>query len=327
MSRHYLLLPLIPLMATFAPFADARAKAYEESTKKHSWFSLSRPAKKTPEAQLAWARQLHQQGRLRKATRAYRALAVTWPGSPEVVLGRLGMAQTLDERGKREDAFDAYHELATRFTGGYSYDQVVTRQFEIARETMERRRGGIFFFGGFRAPERAVPMFEKTLQNAPRAPFAAEAQYLIGRAYEESEQLELAVVAYMTAQHRYPNSPWAPKAAFGRARALVRLSEESPNDEEALEQAWAAVVVFINTYPQSDDIELARAYRDTLLRRRARAAYDKAVFYDRIARRPAAAWRAYDNFVRQFPNSEWTAIARARMESLAPLVENQNESN
>jgi outer membrane protein assembly factor BamD (BamD/ComL family) len=327
MSLKFLLFSVIALLVAFTPFAGAEAKAYEESEKKHWWFSLSRPAKKTPEEQLAWARQLHEQGRLRKATRAYRALAVTWPGSPEALLGRLGLAQTLDERGKLEDAFDAYHELATRFTGGYSYDQVVKRQFEIARETMERRRGGFLFFGGFRAPERAVPMFEKTLQNAPRAPFAAEAQYLIGRAYEESDQLELAVVAYMTAQHRYPTSPWAPKAAFGRARALVRLSEESPNDEEALEEAWAAVVLFINMYPQSDDIDVAKAYRDTLLRRRARAAYDKAVFYDRIARRPVAAWRAYDNFVRQFPNSEWTAIARARMDSLSPLVENQNESN
>ncbi len=327
MSRFLLVLSVIPLLAISPLSAHAQSKPFEESEKRHSWLSFSRPTMKTSAEQLAYARELHKQGRLRKATRAYRALVTTWPGSAEAALGQLGVALTLDERGKREDAFEAYHQLATRFTGGYAYDDVIKRQFEIAREEMERRRGGFGIFGGFRAPERAVPMFEKVLQNAPRAPFAAEAQYLIGYAYEESEQLELAVVAYMTAQHRYPNSPWAQKAAFGRARALYRLSEEAPNDEEALDQAWAAVVVFINTFPQSEDIELARAYRDTLLRRRARAAYDKAVFYDRIARRPAAALQAYENFVRQFPNSEWTSVARARMESLSPLVENRNENN
>ncbi len=329
MLRFLLALAIFPVLMAFSPSAHAQSKPFEESEKKHSWFSFSKPSKKTPAEQLAHARRLHKQGELKRATRAYRALAVTWPGSPEAALGQLGVALTLDERGKPEDAFEAYHTLATRFTAGYNYDDVVKRQFDIAREVMQRKRGGFFFFGGFQAPERAVPLFEKVLQNAPRAPFAAEAAYLIGRAYELSDQLELAVVAYMSAQHRYPTSPWAEKAAFGRARALVRLSEESPNDEEALEQAWAAVVVFNNSFPQSEDIELARAYRDTLLRRRARAAYDKAVFYDRIARRPVAAFQAYENFVRQFPNSEWTSVARARMEALSPAiaVEKRDESN
>ncbi|HMP74857.1 MAG TPA: outer membrane protein assembly factor BamD [Kiritimatiellia bacterium] len=321
-------LPIILAAALIAPSAVcARSKPYEESEKEHSWFSFSRPSRKNPADQLVWARELHADGRLRKAARAYRALAVTWPGSEQAPLAQQGLARTLDARGKVEDAFDAYHELATRYTGGYDYDEVIQRQFEIAKSVMDRRRGSLLIFGGFKAPERAVPLFEKVIQNAPRAPFAPEAQYLIGRAYELSEQLELAVVAYMTAQHRYPASPWAATASFGRARALYRLSEESPNDEEALEQAWAAVSVFLNAFAQSPDAELARAYRETLLRRRAKASYDKAIFYDRLAKRPAAAYQSYSVFVRQFPNSEWTALARARMEQLAPLVEKTDETN
>ncbi|MCO5062456.1 MAG: tetratricopeptide repeat protein [Kiritimatiellae bacterium] len=326
MSRFFLLFCFAGLTLAAPLSGWAKSKPYEETEKKHSWFSFNRPARNTPQNQLTWARKLQSSGDLRKATRAYKALVVTWPGSSEAPLAQWGLAQTLDARGKLEDAFEEYNNLATRFTGGYPYDSIVQRQFEIAQTVMNKRRGTLLIFGGFKAPERAVPLFEKVVQNAPRSDFAAEAQYLIGHAYELSEQLELAVVAYMTAMHRYPNSPWAERAAFGRARSLIRLSEESPNDEEALDQAWAAVIVYLNAFPQSEDAELATAYRDNLLRRRAKSAYDKAMFYDRIAKRPAAAVQSYENFVRQFPNSEWTAIARARMQELSPLVEKPNEN-
>lgn len=326
MSRVFLFCCLVAASLAYTPSVWAKSKPYEETEKKHSWFSLSRPSRKNPEDQLAWARKLQEEGRLRKATRAYRALVVTWPGSTEAPLAQWGLAQSLDARHKMEDAFDEYNNLTSHYTGGYPYDSVVQRQFEIAHSIMDKRRGAFLMFGGFKAPERAVPMFEKVVQNAPRASFAAEAQYLIGRAYELSDQLELAVVSYMTAQHRYPGTSWAEKASFGRARCLVRLSEESPNDEEALDQAWAAVVVFLNTFPQSEDAELGKAYRENLLRRRAKASYDKALFYDRIAKRPAAAIQSYENFVRQFPNSEWTALARARMQELTPLVEKHDEN-
>ncbi len=323
MSRFFLFCCLASLMIA-APFTGwAKSKPYEETEKKHSWFSFNRPERNNARNQLIWARQLQSRNELRRASRAYRALVTTWPGSPEAPLAQWGLAQTLDARGKLEDAFDEYNNLATRFTGGYPYDSIVQRQFEIARTIMDKRRGRLLIFGGFKAPERAVPMFEKVIQNAPRAPFASEAQYLIGHAYELSEQLELAVVAYMTTTHRYPTSPWAEQASFGRARSLIRLSEESPNDEEALDQAWAAIVVYLNSFPTSKDAELARAYRDNLLRRRAKNAYDKAVFYDRIAKRPESARQAYDNFVRQFPDSEWSSIARTRMQELSPSVEKQ----
>lgn len=321
MPRIFLFCSLLALALSAPSAVWAKSAPYEMTAKKHSWFSFNRPAKKNPIDQLALARQLQADGQLRKAGKAYRALTTTWPGSPEAALAQWGLAQTLDARGKLEDAFNEYNTLATKYTGSYPYDSIVQRQFEIARATMDKRRGALLIFGGFKAPERAIPLFEKVIQNAPRAPFAAESQYLIGYAYELSKQLELAVVAYMNAQNRYPGTEWSEQAAFGRARGLIRLSEESPNDEEALDQAWAAIIVYLNAYPNSQESELARAYRDSLLRRRAKASYDKALFYDKLAKRPAAAVKSYENFVRQYPNSEWSALARARIKELSPLVE------
>ncbi len=317
----------IPLPAVFvacflfhAATAPA-AKPYVESEKKHSWFSWNRPAKDNPADQLAYADTLFADGSLRKAGNAYKALAMKWPGSPESIPAHYRHARCLDARGKTEKAFEAYQTLMETNAGGFPYDEILKRQFEIARETMDKRRGRFLLVGGFRAPERAIPLFEDVVKNGPRAPFAAEAQYLIGQAHELAGELELAVVAFMTAQHRYPNSPFAEKAAFGRARALYRLAEENPNDEEALEQAWAGMVLFLNTYPTSEDAEVARAYRDTLLGKRARTAYEKALFYDTLAKKPAAALQAYRSFVKMYPRSEWTAVAQTRIDQLSLQVE------
>jgi outer membrane protein assembly factor BamD (BamD/ComL family) len=321
LSRIHLSALLVAALLLPALGASALAKPYEETQKRHSWFSFNRPSKKNPADQLTHADKLFAAGSLRKAGRAYRALAMTWPGSAEAVPAQLRYARSLDARGKVEPAFDAYQALMEANAGGFPYDDVLKRQFELAQEVMNRRKGKLLLFGGFKAPERAVPLLEKVVQNGPRSPFAAEGQYLIGRAYELSEQLELAVVAYMTAQHRYPLSPFAEKSAFGRTRALYRLAEESPNDEEALEQAWAGVVLFMNSYPKAEDSELAKAYRDTLLSRRSRTAYEKAVFYDKLAKKPAAALQAYRSFIKMYPHSEWATLAQQRIDELAPQVE------
>lgn len=316
---------LLALLLVLAGQSARAERPYEESEKKHSWLSLTRPSRDTAAAQLEYAEELRARSSFRKAGKAYRALVITWPGSPQAAAAQYGYAQMLDARGKLLDAFDEYEILMTRFVGGFPYDAVLQRQFEIARGVMDRRRGKFLLFGGFRAPERAVPLFESVVKNGPRADFAPEAQYLVGKAYELSEQLELAVVGYMTAQHRYPLSPFAQKAAFGRAHCLYRLAEENQNDDEALEQAWAGVTVFINTFPMADEIEVAKSYRETLLRRRAKTAYDRAVFYDHVARKPTAALQAYQSFAQLFPNSEWTSVARVRIDELSKTVEKPDE--
>ncbi len=299
----------------------AHAAPYEETQKTHSWFSFNRPSEKTAEAQLDHADQLRDARRWRKASRAYHALVMTWPGAPEAPTAQLRYAEMLQKRGLPEDAFNAYQDLMDRFAGAFPYDEVLARQFEIAKDEMSRRRGKWLLFGGWKAPERAIPMFEKIVQNGPQWANAAEAQYLMGRAYELSEQQELAVGVYLVVQQRYPTSPFAEEASFARARCWYMLSEDSPNDEESLDQAWTAVSSYLANHARSDNAALAKEMKNTLFIRRARAAYEKAVYYDRVAKKPLAALQSYQNFVKLFPNSEWTSVAQLRMDELSKVVE------
>ena len=290
---------------------------YEETEKKHSWLSWNKPAEKNPADQLLRANTFRNEGKNKKARKAYKALVVTWPGSAEAPIAQYHLARLLDEAGKLEKAFDEYQVLMDKYQSDFPYEEVLDRQFAIASKLMTTRKGEFLFLPGFEAPERAVPLFEKIVRNGPRWERAAEAQYMVGRANELSMEYESAVVAYMVTQQRYGNTPFAEQAAFGRAVCWYRMADESRNDEEALENAWAALVTFTQAYPQSEQIDLANAYKETILRRRAEMAYNKALYYDRIARKPESALLSYRHFVRLFPNSEWTAIAQARMDALS----------
>lgn len=317
MFRLHQAIPRLLLVALFmlvSGSAFARSEPYEETGKKHSWFSFNRPAKDNPKDQLAHARQLAQDDDLRKAAKAFRALVVTWPSSREAAAAQWAYAKLLEKRDKPRKAFDAYQVLMEDYPGQFpDYDAVLQRQFEIAKEVMATKKGKFLFLPGFEAPERAIPLFESVIQNGPRSVHAPEAQYLIGQAYEQSFQYELAVVAYIATLHRYPLSAYAEPAAFGRARALYAITKDYPNDAQALDEAWAGVMVFLRAYPDSEFAAEARTMRDELLDRKADNLYSVADYYDRLARRPQAARESYEQYARLFPNSERAPDVKQRL--------------
>ncbi len=314
----------IILMAALAVgWAGSRALAedpYVESRPRQGWFSFfSRPAKSTPEEQFRYAVSQVERGNLIKATKAYRALVRYWPDSPYAPLSQYEFARLLDRREKFRDAFDAYRDLLKNFSTSYPYDQVVQRMFDIGCYTMNHRRGKFLFFPGFAAPERAVPMYEDVIRYAPGWAQAAETQFLIGQAYEMDDQYEMAIAAFTTAQYRYPDSPYAEKAAFARALNYYRLAKESPNDSAAADAAWAALTVYANTFPAADNVGRVSEMRDEVYRMRAQAAFNEAVFYDKLAHKPKAAALTYRRFLQDFPRSDHTAQAEKRIEELAAI--------
>jgi len=301
--------------------AGAAAPPYTEAQPPHGWHPFLHAAKTNPKDQLAYARQLEQAGRVRAAIKQLRALVLTWPTTPEAATAQFSYARLLDDRRDWSAAFDEYTYLIEHYAGTFPYDEVLDRQFRIAKLMMNRRKARFLFFPGFAAPERAVPLFEKIIAHGPEWRKADEAQFLIGRAYELNKQYELAVVADTAVQVHYPHSPYAELAAFGRAVCLDRLSRETPHDEAALEEAWSAAAQFVQLYPKSGQLAAALKLRDELYHRRAQIAFSRADFYDRIARQPKSALIEYRDFIRLYPQSEWAARARQRVEALSRLKE------
>ncbi len=276
-----------------------------------------KPSRATDLAQEKLAYEYYQHNRLRKAANAYQAMVYAWPDSQRAASAQLALAKVQQKRGKYEAAFEEYQYLVDNYPGQFAYPEVLGLQFQIASYIMHARVGKLLFIPGFSSPERAIPLFEQIIRNAPSWEKAPEAQFNIGRIHEMNEEEEEAIAAYEVLQNRYPSSEWARQAAFRESCALYRLSDQRRNDENALNAARAALSAFIRAYPSSPDVSTAETYLRTLNTRLATLVYERARYYDELARKPEAALQAYEDFVRRFPHSELAEKARVRIEQLS----------
>lgn len=303
--------------------APAREKPYVEEYGRRGFFArmFNRPRCANPAQQFEYANQLLDQGRVRKAAKAYLALTRHWPAAPEAAEAQYRYARILDQRGKVQNAFDEYQRLFDYYPHMFPYEEVLNRQFELAVHLMNKRKGRFLFLPGFQAPERAVPLFEKIVANGPEWEKTPEAQFLLGRAQELALEYEAAIIAYATVQQRYPNSRFAEEAAYRLVLCWKKLADESPNNQQLLYNAWVTAMFYLNSYPMSERAQEIRELSRVVLDRRAEIAYNIARYYDRIIKKRAAAIAAYEACVREYPQSKWAEEARRRLEELSGASE------
>jgi outer membrane assembly lipoprotein YfiO len=281
---------------------------------------LRRAAKDTPAGQLAYANGLRDAGKRGKAMRAYAALVAAWHASEEALEAQLAYARLWEEKGNYARAFREYQYLIDFFAGQFPYQDVLDRQFRIANLMMTRRYGDWGPLPGFRAPERALPLFEQILENAPGGDLAAECRFSIGLIHEQGHDLDEAARAFEQVRNRHPDSPLAPEAAFRQASCRYRLALKSPRDDARCRAALAALAAFLRDYPDSPNRAEAQQSRDSLHAHWVAMAFENAAYYDRIARKPEAAVIAYGDFVRRFPLTEQAKEAQERIAALTQQI-------
>lgn len=310
--------------ALLAGLTGCTSPAYEE-TRAGNYIYLNPFAYKpaTPQEHWDYAARLEEDGEIRRARRQFDILVKRWPESTQAASAKRAVADLYFAAGKERKAFDAYQELIDQYyTGIQAYDEVIERQFEIAMNEMNRKRMR-WMFGGYASPERAIPLFEAVLRNAPQSSRSAEAQYRIGEAYLRNGERELAIVAFSAVEYRYPDSPFAEQAAVAKLDAFKKLVRAVPYSAEIREQAQLAVQLFEALYPQSEHLEEARDFGAELDEQSARHAYETGRFYERVPRPPAvdAAKIYYEKVLAQFGGTDWASPAAARMRVLNPPAE------
>ena len=271
------------------------------------------PQCKTAPQQMELALSFYKAGRYHKAANAYQALVYAWPDSPEAPKAQLALAEVQELRQAYIKAFDEYQYLFEYYPGQFDYQDILNRQFKIANYMMKTPKGAFLFFPGFEAPERALPMYEKIIRNAPTGPQAATAQLNVGIIHELNDEEEEAVTAYEILQNRYNDLDLAAQASFREAHCLVKLHEQRPNDEDACNAAKAALIQYITTYPSHSNVEQARGFLKTLNEKQAQRAYDLARYYQTIAHRPKSAMIAYEDFLRKYSGSPLAANAKEQL--------------
>ncbi len=287
--------------------------------KESGWWR--QPAEASPEAQLARGDRLAGEGRAADAARAYDRLVRRWPEAAEAPVAQRRLADLRMEQGRYEKAFEEYQYLVEFYDGHFAFGEVLDRQYRAAEMVLGARHGGFWFFDGFAAPERALPLFETLARNAPSWERAPEVWLTIGDLQAGERHYEEAVRAYEGVQQRWPGTSWAEEASYARAAVLARMATSNPRDEGLLRRALSALAVYERDFPRGEHADEAEARRGELTERLVRMHYERAAFYDRLAHRPAAAVVAYEDFLREFPYAPQAPEVSRRLEELKQQLE------
>jgi len=273
-----------------------------------------------PASQLEHAFDLKERGRLRTAARQFNALVHQWPSVDEAAEAQLALARVLRERGRYERAFREYQYLIEHYAGEFSYKTVLAEQLETARSVMEQRRGTFLFLPGFESPERALPLFNIVIENGPSWSEVPEIRLLIGRIHEDARDYGDAVAAYEEVIVHHGHHDVAREAIFRKGIVLDRIAQRNPRDARRTHAAMQALFAALREDLTTEQAEEARARIRDLRKRLEYLLLDKADFYERRGRNPGAALMYYEDFLRQFPNSDQEAFVEERIASLQALL-------
>ncbi len=295
---------------------DAERPVLDDGGEETFLFARLRNIPESPAAQLRRAEALDEAGRVRRARRNYRLLVSRWPASAEAAQAQRRFAALLHAQGREEAAFDAYRTLLERYPHEVPYEEIMERKYRIAQEVKKRRRMR-FLFGGYRAPESALPLFETIVELAPGSEWAVQAQLNVGRILEEKRDYNKAAEAYSRLLQLFPDSPYAVDAVVRRAVSLCEDSRRHRNDVRRMNEAAFALE---HALQRVEDAEVEAELTDRLAQvqeRRARQRFDQALYYEKSERNPDAAAIGYRALLRDFPDIEpWSEKARRRLETI-----------
>ncbi len=291
-----------------------------EEKGRNTWHMMLDKKMDTSSKQWVYARKTQNKGWLKKADRRMLYLVRRWPNSKEAPWAQRARGDMLYARGKFKEAFREYQHLINNYSSRMlDYSSVLESQFAIAVNVMEQRRMR-WFFGGYRAPEYSVEYFEDVIRNGPQGVRAAEAQFFIGQAYREANELEMAISAYGVLGYRYSESSFAEKAAWLQIICLDKLREEFPNSLDILDRQLTSTTVFLTTYPQSTHKGKIIQLRNRLYEMKAKKVFDEAMFYAKIPKKPKAAIIYYERMLKEYPKSKLVPEAEKQIVELKDLM-------
>ena len=289
---------------------DAIPKPEKKET---SWFlHVSRD---TPADQLAYARQMEEEGAMRAALRGYDALVREWPASPEAPKAQLALAMALAKKQKDYDeAFEALEYMLDFYPRDCDYLELVEYEYQLVNLMLKEKKTFLGF--SFTSTRVCRQHYESIVRRAPGASYVPEAMLKIGDLREQEDQYEEAVQVYATLVSKFPLVPEARVATYLEARARMWLCRRLSYNIPRCKDTANFLTMALKRFPDLDEAEELKTWRGELEKHMAEDDYVRAKFYDTRQRTRHAALVAWERFLKEHPDSPHADEARARIEAL-----------
>lgn len=268
------------------------------------------------------------------AFKAARRTVRVWPLSDYAPKAQYLIGRCYAEKHQDERAFKEYQNLLQKYPKIENFQEILTRQFEIANRFLAgqwfKLWGYIPFFASM---DKTVAMYEKLIKNGPYSDVAPRAQMNIGAAREKQvsffnrvDPFREAVKAYERAADRYrDNKEIASEALFKAGYAYYKQAQKAEYDQSVAGQAIATFNDFRVLYPEDPRVPEAQKRIGELKNEQARGSFEVARFYEKKKRWQGARTYYNDvvNILRSEPNSPYAEAAKERIDALNKRMQRQ----
>lgn len=155
---------------------------------------------------------------------------------------------------------------------------------------------------------KAIERLNRFLQENPGSILIDEANYLLGQAHLAQKDRVLAADYFQKVTRDFPQSRFAPDAAFYQANCYDGLSRPAQLDQDWTERAIGSYRNFVGHYPDHARAPVASERIAALTDRLAEKAYENAVLYLRM-KIPSAAEVYFNRVLNEFGETKWACRA------------------
>ena len=287
----------------------------EIEKKEPAWWFWNKPKMDTAADQLAYAAELERAGKQRRAVSAYNDLVRQWHTAPEALYAQLSIARLESAMGNASAAYDADIYLLAYFAGHFKSGPVLEDAVAQADQMVTQNREGKIKFrlgSGLRAN------YERIIHFAPRWERVPELMVKIAEIYVQDEEYASAITVCDRLFIDWPAYEKLDEVVDLYCDACRRLADQWQNDTgrlKHLEQLISGAIIFRPAHPNA---ALFGRWKQEIYELRRARSYEKATFYDNPeAYSLEAAIRAYQTFLREFPDAPQVARVRERLAELS----------
>lgn len=294
----------------------------EIELKEPSWW-WHNPKKNTPADQLLYAASLERDGDFSGAIDAYDDLVHEWHATPEALKAQLALARLNARLQNTKAAYEADIYLLAHFAGRFELEPVLldaVAQADLLAQQEQSRSLRL------QTNKSLRENYERIIHFAPRWPRVPELLLKIADLYNDSAEYSSTITVCDRILADWPTDPLVDRVVSVYCAACRAQADVWKNDTGRLlhlEKLLAGAQVYRPNHPEREQFKAWE--REVYELRRARS-YAKAVFYDNPAAYSLeAAARAYEGFLKDFPDAPEVPEAKARLEALKAQLQEQPE--
>ena len=297
------------------PGFDCEEDDVKPERKEPRWFQfILGPKCDNATDQYTYCQELVKEESWSRACRELDALVRNWPTAPEAWKAQRQMADIrLEKLGDTEDAFADYRYLLDFYSSQCDYAATADKLHDVAG--LMKLEGKEIMFVRFANTVDVRRAYETCVLRAPGASWVPDAMLIIAALREEEGKYAEAIKVYENLRNLYPESGEAKTAVVREAAVrMIVLNDHGYNRARARDTVDFMKMALLCCRP--GDVAVIQGHLDAAQGLLEEEAYHGACFYDSSTRTRRSAINAYEQFLRDYPQSEHADEIRARIEEL-----------